>query len=79
VNVDHAIIAKTIKEGVNSPIRSLVERQLAKKKLIVRHIIIFLFLFFLKILSKNMMSNKKIFCKNMVFDYEKSFNALVVC
>jgi hypothetical protein len=48
VDVDHAIIAKTIKEGVNSPIRSLVERQLAKKKLNVTHIIIFNFVVVVK-------------------------------
>jgi len=43
VDVDHAIIAKTIKERVNSPIRSFVERQLAKKKLNATPIIIFNF------------------------------------
>lgn len=41
--MDHAIIAKTIKERVNSPIRSFVERQLAKKKLNATPIIIFNF------------------------------------
>ncbi len=43
MDVNHAIIAKIIKEGVNSPIRNLVERLLAKKKLNVTSIIIFHF------------------------------------
>jgi hypothetical protein len=52
VDVDHAMIAKTIKEGVNSPIRNLVEKQMAKKKLNVTYIIILNFVLLLKILSK---------------------------
>jgi len=48
VDVDHAMIAKMTKERVNSPIRSLVERQLAKKKLNVTHIIIFNFVVVVK-------------------------------
>jgi hypothetical protein len=52
VDVDHAIIAKTIKERVNSPLRSLVERQLAKKKLNVTRIIIFNFVVVVKDSSK---------------------------
>jgi hypothetical protein len=47
-SANHAIIAKTIKEGVNSPIRSFVERQLAKKKLNVTPIIIFNFVVVVK-------------------------------
>jgi hypothetical protein len=48
VDVDHAIIAKLIKEGVNSLIRNLVEKQLAKKKLNVTCIIIFNFVVVVK-------------------------------
>jgi len=50
--VDHAMITKPIKEGVNSLIKNLVEKQLAKKKLNVTYIIIFNFVLLLKILSK---------------------------
>ncbi len=66
MDVNHAIIAKMIKEGVNSPIRSLVERQLAKKKLNVTRIIIFNFVV-VKDSFKEMMSNEKSFCNTMVF------------
>jgi len=52
VDVDHAMITKPIKEGVNSLIKNLVEKQLAKKKLNVTYIIIFNFVLLLKILSK---------------------------
>ncbi len=48
MDADHAIIVKTIKEGVNSPIRNLIERQLAKKKLNVTRIIIFNFVVIVK-------------------------------
>ncbi len=66
MDVDHAIIAKTIKERVNSPIRSFVERQLAKKKLNATPIIIFNFVV-VKDSFKKMMNNEKSFCKTMIF------------
>ncbi len=50
--MDHAMITKPIKEGVNSLIKNLVEKQMAKKKLNVTYIIIFNFVLLLKILSK---------------------------
>jgi hypothetical protein len=32
VDVDHAILAKSFEEEVNSPLRNVLERQLAKKR-----------------------------------------------
>ncbi len=61
------MITKPIKEGVNSLIKNLVEKQLAKKKLNVTYIIIF----------KD--SFKKMITRPWSCNYEKSFNAFVVC
>ncbi len=43
VDVDHAIIANSFEEDINSPIRSLVEKQLIKKRLNVLGTVIYIF------------------------------------
>jgi hypothetical protein len=65
-DANHTLIVKKFEKEVNGPLKRTFEKQLAKKMLNVLGNVLLNF-FLLKIFSKMMMCNKKIFCKTLGF------------